>query len=50
MMTSLDRIEKVWLSPDRKTRFMFDDRPSICDLSLACEITQLDGIGMGPMI
>ena len=24
---------------------MFGDRPSIADLSLACELTQMDGVG-----
>ena len=38
---ALDGIERVWLSPERKTKFMFGDKPSICDLFLATEIGQL---------
>lgn len=29
---------------------MFSDEPSICDLSLACELTQLHAIGMESML
>lgn len=45
MIKSLDLIEKIWLPKSKKTRFMFGDKPSIADLSLACEITNLMASG-----
>lgn len=45
MLRSLKRIETIWLPADRSTKFMFGDEPSIADLSLACELTQLEGAG-----
>ena len=45
MLVSLKYIEKIWLYQDRKTKFMFSDKPSIADLSLACELTALIGFG-----
>ena len=42
--SSLGVIEKLWLPPGRRTKFMFSDQPSIADLSLAGEITNLEGI------
>ena len=41
---SLQQIERIWLKPDRGYKFMFSDKPSIADLSLACELTQLEAI------
>ena len=40
--TSLKVIQKIWITGQSK--FMFGDEPSIADLSLACELTQLEGI------
>ena len=42
---SLQLIEKIWLSPDRKGAYMFGDEPSIADLSLGGEITGLVSFG-----
>ena len=41
MMKTLSKIEKIWLRADRKSKFMFGSKPSIADLSLGCEITNL---------
>ena len=48
LFRSLQQIERIWLTPSRGTKFMFGDQPSIADLSLACEITQLEGISYEP--
>ena len=45
ILVSLKYIEKIWLYKDRKTKFMFSDKPTIADLSLACELTALIGFG-----
>lgn len=37
---SLQMIERLWLRKDRKHKYMFGDKPSIADISLACELTQ----------
>jgi glutathione S-transferase len=47
---SLDKIAKQWLNPKRGFKFMFGDEPSICDLSLACELTQLHAVGKESML
>ena len=43
MLGSMKKIEKIWLSdpehPDKK--FLFGDKPSIADLNLGCEMTNL---------
>ena len=44
------QILRIWLPGTRKTQFMFGDKPSIADLSLAYELTQLDGIGFAPVL
>ena len=41
---SLQQVERIWLFKDRGYKFMFSDFPSIADLSLACELTQLESI------
>ena len=41
---SLHQIQRIWLRKDRGHKFMFSDKPSIADLSLACELTQLESI------
>ena len=41
---SLKQIQKVWLKPDRGHKYMFGEKPSICDLLLACELTNLGAI------
>ena len=44
MSRSLQQIERIWLKPTRGFKFMFSDHPSIADLTLACELTQMEGI------
>jgi len=39
LINALTKIEEIWLKPKRSTMFMFGDLPSICDLSLFCEMT-----------
>ena len=46
MKRSLQQVSRIWLAPDRQGRFMFGDQPSIADLLLAGELTQLEGVGM----
>ena len=43
-MVDLDYIQKVFLKPSRKTKFMFGEQPSIADLCLFSEITYLFGM------
>ena len=45
MLKCFDMIQKTWLNPKRGTKFMFGDKPSIADLSLACELTQIASAG-----
>ena len=45
---SLKTIVRIWLSKNRKTKFMFGDTPSIADITLACELASLEGINFMP--
>mgnify|MGYP000152933636 CR=1 FL=1 len=38
MHQSLKKIVKIWLPENSPTKFMFGDKPSIADLSLAAEL------------
>ena len=38
-LRSLTLIQRIWLKKDRKGDYMFGDKPSIADLSLASELT-----------
>ena len=44
LLRSLTQISRIWLRADRGTKFMFGDLPSIADLSLACEVANLEAI------
>ena len=41
---TLRTIEKIWLPKNATKQFMFGDKPSIADLSLAGEVSQLEAI------
>lgn len=44
MERSLKFIQKIWLPLNHNTKFMFGDFPTIADLSLACELANMEGI------
>ena len=44
MEKSLKFISKIWLKPNDTKKFMFGDFPTIADLSLACEMANMEGI------
>merc|ERR1712086_261121 len=45
LIKSLGIIEEKWINEKLKTKYMFGDKPSIVDLSLACELTQIISAG-----
>ena len=44
MTRSLKQIENIWLPLNSPTPFMFGDKPSIADLSLAGEVANMEAI------
>ena len=47
MTKALQEINSKWLT-EIEGKFMFGNKPSICDVLFACELTQLEGVGHSP--